>query len=94
MLIEFKFINTFICFPSGFNNNSFSFLTFKEILFALSQLDKFFKSILISSLSFLIELVRNKKLVSSAKWWTMQNFIAVCKSFVYSKNRRGPRTDP
>ena len=94
MLIEFKFINTFISFSCRFRDNSFSLLTFKEILFALSQLDKFFKSILISSLSFLIELVRNKKLVSSAKWWTMQNFIAVCKSFVYSKNRRRPRTDP
>ena len=69
-------------------------MTFKENLFALSELDKFFKSVLISLLSFLMELVRNKRLVSSAKWWTLQNFIAVCKSFIYSKNRRGPRTDP
>ena len=68
--------------------------TFKEILFALSQLDKFFISILISSLSFLMELVRNKRLVSSANWCTLQNFIALCKSFIYSKNRREPRTDP
>ena len=43
---------------------------------------------------FLMELVRNKKLVSSAKWWTLQNFIALCKSFIYSKNRRAPKTDP
>ena len=41
-----------------------------------------------------MKLVRNKILVSSAKWWTLQNFIALCKSFIYSKNRRGPRTDP
>ena len=26
--------------------------------------------------------------------WCLQNFIALCKSFVYSKKRRGPRTDP
>ena len=41
-----------------------------------------------------MELVRNKRLLSSAKWWTLQNFIALCKSFIYSKNKRGPRTDP
>ena len=41
-----------------------------------------------------MELVRNKRLVSSAKWWTLQNFIVLCKSFIYSKNRRGLRTDP
>ena len=70
-------------------------MTFKEILFALGQLGKFFKSVLISLLSFLMGLVRNKRLVLSAKWWTLQNFIALCKSFIlYSKNRRGQRTDP
>ena len=69
-------------------------MTFKEILFALSQLDKFFKSVLISLLSFLMELVRNKRLVSSAKWWTLQNLTALCKSFIYIKNKRGLRTDP
>ena len=41
-----------------------------------------------------MELVRDKMLVSSANWWTLQNFIAVCKSFIYSKNRRGAWTDP
>ena len=45
--INFKFNNTFIFFPSRFNKAIVSvFLTFKEILFALSQLEKFFKSIL------------------------------------------------
>ena len=43
------------------------FLTFKEILFALSQLEQFFKSMLKSLLSFLMELVRNKRLVSKQK---------------------------
>ena len=70
------------------------FLTFKKILFALSQLDKFFKSVLKSLFSFLMELVTNKRLVSSENWWTLQNVIALCKSFIYSRNRRGPRTDP
>ena len=50
-------------------------MTFKENLFALSELDKFFKSVLISLLSFLMELVRNKRLVSSAKWWTCKTLL-------------------
>ena len=41
-----------------------------------------------------MELVRNKRLVSSAKGWTLQNFIALCKSLMDSKNKRGPRTGP
>ena len=41
-----------------------------------------------------MELVRNKRLVSSAKWWTLQNLTALCKSFIYIKNKRGLRTDP
>ena len=41
-----------------------------------------------------MELVRKKKLVSSAKWCTFQDFIALRKSFMYSNNRRGPKTDP
>ena len=41
-----------------------------------------------------MELVRNKRLVSSAKWRTLQNFIALFKSFMYRENRRRTRTDP
>ena len=62
-------------------------------MFVLSQLENFFKAILISLLSFLMGLVRNRTLVSSAKWYTLQKFIAPCKLFRYSKNRRGPMTD-
>ena len=29
--------------------------------------------------------------MSSAKWWTLQNFIAWFRSFIYNKNRRSPR---
>ena len=70
------------------------FFTMSEILFAFNQLTSCFKSALTSLFSFLIELLRHKRLVSSAKWWTLQNFIAWLRSFIYSKNRRGPRTDP
>ena len=41
-----------------------------------------------------MELLRNKGLVPSAKWWTLQNVIALCKSFIYSKIERGRKTDP
>ena len=70
------------------------FFTLSEILFAFNQLTRCFKSALTSLFSFLIELLRHKRLVSSAKWWTLRNFIAWLRSFIYSKNRRGPRTDP
>ena len=32
--------------------------------------------------------------VSSGKYWTLQNFIAWFRSFIYDKNSMGPRTDP
>ena len=44
--------------------------------------------------SFLIEFLIDKRLVSSAKWWTLQNFIAWFRSFIHNKNSRGPRTYP
>ena len=40
------------------------------------------------------ELPRHNRLVSSAKWWTLQNFVVWYRSFIYNKNRRGPRIDP
>ena len=92
--IKLKFNNTFIFFRSWFKYNISDFLTLKEISFALNQLDKFRKSILISLLSFSMRLVRNKGLILSAKCRTLQIFIALCKSFIYSKNRRRPKTDP
>ena len=70
------------------------FFTLSEILFAFNQLTRCFKSALTSLFSFLIELLRPKRLVSSAKWWTLQNFIAWLRSFIYIKNRGGPRTGP
>ena len=40
-----------------------------------------------------MELVKNRRLASSAKWCTLQNLIALCKSFIYSKNRMEPKTE-
>ena len=71
----------------------FQFFLLSQILFAFNHFARCFKSALTSSFSFLIELLRHKRLKSSAKWWTLQNFIAWLRSFIYSKNRRGPRTD-
>ena len=42
----------------------------------------------------MIELLRYNRLVSSAKWWTLHNFIAWSRSFMYNKDRSGPRPDP
>ena len=32
--------------------------------------------------------------MSLAKWWTLQDFIAWLRPFIYRENRRGPTTDP
>ena len=54
------------------------------MVFALSQLDKFLKSILISLLSFLMKLVRNKRSLSLAKWWTLRSVrFDLSQLFVY-----------
>ena len=70
------------------------FLTLSEILFAFNQSTRCFKSLLTCLFSFLIELLRHNRFVSSAKCWTLQDFIAWLRSFLYNKNRRGPITDP
>ena len=69
------------------------FFRWSEVLFTFNQFSRYFKSALTSLFSFLTELLRHKRLVSSAKWCILQNFIAWLRSFIYSKNRRGPRTD-
>ena len=66
-----------------------SLFTLSEILFAFNQLTRCFKSALTSLLSFLIELLWHNRLVSSAKWWTLQNSIAWFRSFICNKNRMG-----
>ena len=87
-LITFKFLLLI------FKDYHFSFLTLSEILFAFNHFTRCVKSGLTILFSFLIELLRHNRLMSSAKWWTLQNFIAWFRSFIYNKHRRGPRTDP
>ena len=81
-------------FSSRLKNDHFSFLKFSEILFALIQFSRLFRSIVTNLLRFLIDLRKYNKLVSSGKWWTLQDFVAWLRSLIYSKNNRGPRTDP
>ena len=40
-----------------------------------------------------MELVKNRRLASLAKWCTLENLIALRKSFIYSKNRMEPKTE-
>ena len=72
-----------------FKDYHFSFFTLNEILFDFNQLTRSLKSALTSLLSLLIELLRDNRLVPQVKWWTLQNFIAWSRSFIYNKNRRG-----
>ena len=88
----FKSPSNFLCLDLKITISVF--FTLSEILFAFNQFTRYFKSALTSLFSFLMELLRHKRLVLSTKWWTLHNFIAWLKSFICSKNRRGPRTDP
>ena len=85
---SFKSTSSFCCLDLKITISVF--FTLSEILFAFNQLTRCFKSALTCLFSFLIELLRHNRLVSSAKWWTLQNFIAWLRSFIYNKNRRGP----
>ena len=89
--IIFKPPSNFFCLDLKITISGF-FFTLCEILFAFNQLTGCLKSALICLFSFLTELVRHKRLVSSAKE-TLQNFIAWLRSFISSKSRRGLRTD-
>ena len=88
----FKSTSSFFCLDLKITISVF--FTLNEILFAFNQLTGCFKSALTCLFSFLIELLRHDRLVSSAKWWTLQDFIAWLRSFLYNKNKRGPITDP
>ena len=88
----FKSLSSFFCLDLKIIISVF--FTLSEILFAFNQLTRCFKSALTSLFSFLIESLWHNRLVSSAKWWVLQNFIAWFRLFIYNKNRRGPRADP
>ena len=70
---------------------------FRDILFAISQLFSDLRSRLrrLTMFAFLILLGGiYSRFVSSAKWKLVELCIHWCKSFMYIRNRRGPKTDP
>ena len=69
--------------------------SFKNILLALSQLVKFFKSLFSILFSFFnSELLVYNKFVSSVRWWTLQYLIARFRSLMYKRNNKGHKMDP
>ena len=70
------------------------FCTFREIVFEFNQSVKFFISKFTKLLNLVIDLLKWRRFVSSAKWWTLQNFIVWFKSWIYIKNKRELRTEP
>ena len=87
-LFYFKSLLNFFCLDLKITISVF--FTLSEILFAFNQLTRRFKSALTSLFSFLIDLPRHNRLVSSVKWWTLQNVIAWFRLFIYNKNSSGP----
>ena len=62
----FKYPSNFLCLDLKIIISVF--FTLREILFAFNQFTRCFKSALTGLFSFLIELLRHNRLVSSAKW--------------------------
>ena len=62
--------------------------TFKERLFEDSQLHRQVRSWLIFNVSFFLKESLRRKLVSSAKWWTLEFGIAKFMSLINIKNRK------
>ena len=91
-LFYFKSLLNFFCLDLKITISVF--FTLSEILFAFNQLSRCFRSALTSLFSFLIEFLRHNRLVSSANWWTLENFIVWFGSFLCNKNSRGLGTDP
>ena len=44
--------------------------------------------------NFFSDLLMIRRFVLSAKSWSLQCFIATCRSLVYSRKSKGPKTDP
>ena len=90
--LTFKLSSKFFCLDLLISISVFFNIEWNFIF--IRQLTSCFKSALTSFFSFFIELLKHNKLVSSAKWWTLQNFIARLASFIFNRNRRDPRTKP
>ena len=69
-------------------------LMFSEILLALSHWTKLERSWLIFLFISFKEELTYKILVSSAKWCTDENIIALLRSLIYIRNSRGPNIEP
>ena len=78
----------------GLNIINSVFETFNEIFLALSQFVRFLRSILKSLFNLFSYLLVISRFVSSAKWWNLQCFITTCKSLMYIRKMKGPKTDP
>ena len=81
-------------FLLGLKTISYVFQTFSEILLALSQFVRFFRTIFKSLVNLFCDLLMISRIVSSAKWWTLQCLIATCRSLMYIRKSKGPKTDP
>ena len=65
-----------------------------EILFALSHCLIWERSWLMYLLIFLRDLLQYNIFVSSAKWCIKECVTASCRSFIYTRNNKGPKIDP
>ena len=90
---KFKFssilIPRYLTLPVKKNIFQFNLCLYKlrGILLAFSQVERFFISRLTSLSNFLIESLKWRRLVLSAKWYTSQNLIAKFRSLKYIKKR-------
>ena len=93
LILKFRCFVIFLL-DLGLNSQILVLLVFKYILFALSHVVRRFKSWLLCSFIFFKELSTSSKLVSSAKWCNLLNFMAWFRSLMYIRKRSGPRTEP
>ena len=82
-----------ILFLFGLNKAISVFETFKDILLALSHFLRFFRLILMNLLRCFSDLLIFNKYVSSAKWQTLQCFMATLRSCMYIRKSNDPNTD-
>ena len=83
-----------ICFEWDLNITISVLLTFSKILLALSHWTKLERAWLSFLFTFFKEELTYKILVSSAKWCTDENIIALLRSLIYIRNSRGPNIEP
>ena len=87
-----KFINNLLCQFFPFVNRFFYFvlLAVKDVLFTLSQVFRSFRSWLMCLFTFFNDLSDRIKLVSSAKWWAVQNLIGHQRDHIGSRQCSKP----